>query len=72
MEAVQVYMCSVCGAIHQTEKVAEICESAHLQAVEIHEAIWPKSGFKKCPPALRVRMSDGSLARYNFAWTIPG
>lgn len=55
------YICEVCGAKYQNKEVAETCEKAHYQPVEITNFKYDKYEQKReFPLTININLKDGN------------
>lgn len=66
MKEVPMYQCEICGALFATREQASECEREHVSPVEIVKVRYTMPDTS-VPSNIDVRMSDGSLVKYEIS-----
>lgn len=61
---IKTYQCETCKKVYATVERAEICEKRHIHPVDIIDELFNMGAVEPC--GLMVKMSDGSVIRYNM------
>ena len=60
------YQCEICGAMFTTESGATECENSHVKPEKIVKVRYTQPD-SSLPSNIDVRMSDGSLIKYELS-----
>lgn len=61
---IEIYQCEICGSRYKDENYAIECERYHIRVSAVHDETYCPSG--KFPYSVHLKMSDGSLIKYNM------